>query len=272
MNFETDLVAHLAGSLQGHLGSAPDVAVVLGSGWAERADTLLSGVERLPLSELEHWPLPKVEGHSPELRLGTVEGRRVLLCGGRVHSYEGWEACELVRGVRSIVKWGTSKILLLNAAGSLREDRPPGSLMPFADHINLGLPNPLASDQSEDGGAHFMDVVDLYEPAWRDALLASRPDLISGVYAGLPGPSYETPAEVFRLQQMGADAVGMSTIPEALAAKSAGACVMALSMLTNYAAGIGGSRPSHTEVLETAIKHGSAAAEVLAATIQVAPR
>jgi purine-nucleoside phosphorylase len=144
--------------------------------------------------------------------------------------------------------------------------------MPFSDHINLGLPNPLASDQSEDGGAHFMDIVDLYEPTWRDALLVSRPELTPGVYAGLSGPSYETPAEVFRLQQMGADAVGMSTIPEALAAKSAGARVMALSMMTNYAAGIGGSRPSHAEVLETAAEHGSTAAEVLAATIQAAPR
>jgi purine-nucleoside phosphorylase len=144
--------------------------------------------------------------------------------------------------------------------------------MPLLDHINLGLPNPLAANQSEDGSATFLDLVDLYDPSWCQALLAARPELIPGVYAGLPGPSYETPAEVCRLQQMGADAVGMSTIPEALAARAAGATVMAVSMMTNYAAGIDGSRPSHAEVLETAAAHGERAAEVLSATITAAPR
>jgi len=272
MNGECDLVTSLADGLSTRLGDAPEVAVVLGSGWADRADGLLENLERIPLSDLPNWPLPRVSGHSAELRLGNLDGRRVLLCGGRVHSYEGWEARELVRGVRALVRIGVNNILLLNAAGSLRDNRTPGDLMPLSDHINLGLPNPLVANQSEDGSATFLDLVDLYDPSWFQALLAVRPELIPGVYAGLPGPSYETPAEVRRLQQMGADAVGMSTIPEALAARAAGATVMAVSMMTNYAAGIDGSRPSHAEVLETAAAHGESAAEVLSATITAAPR
>ena len=272
MNGECDLVTSLANGLSARLGDAPEVAVVLGSGWADRADGLLENLERIPLSDFPNWPLPRVSGHSAELRLGTIDGRRVLLCGGRVHSYEGWEARELVRGVRALVRIGVNNILLLNAAGSLRDNRRPGDLMPLADHINLGLPNPLAANQSEDGSATFLDLVDVYDPSWRQAVLAARPELLPGVYAGLPGPSYETPAEVRCLQQMGADAVGMSTIPEALAARAAGATVMAVSMMTNFAAGIEGSRPSHAEVLETAAAHGERAAEVLSATITAAPR
>ncbi len=269
---EKDLIQSLSAELSARMPEIPEIAVVLGSGWAERADGLLSGLSRLPLQEFSNWPQPRVEGHSAELRFGELDQRKVVLCGGRVHSYEGWSARELVRGVRALIQTGVSKVLLLNAAGSLHEDRLPGELMPLSDHINLGLPNPLATLESPNGAAHFLDVVDIYNPIWRADLMAARPELKPGVYAGLPGPSYETPAEVCRLQQMGADAVGMSTIPEALAAHAAGATVMAVSMMTNYAAGIGGSRPSHAEVLETAAEHGENAAAVLSAAISSAPR
>jgi inosine/guanosine/xanthosine phosphorylase family protein len=272
MSSESFHIQSIREALEKHFGNAPDIGVVLGSGWAEQADGLLGDIQRVPLTEFLGWPLPRVQGHSPELRMGTLEGKRVLLCGGRVHAYEGYEAKELVRGVRSLAAWGTSAILLLNAAGSLREDRAPGSLMPFADHINGSLPNPLCTDQTADGTTVFQNLVDLYDPTWRTELYQTQATLRPGVYVGLRGPSYETPAEVRYWQGQGADAVGMSTIPEAIAALTAGMKVMALSMMTNYAAGLGGSQPSHGEVLETAKKHGVPAAQALLAAVSVLSR
>ncbi len=260
----------LAAALATALGPAPEVAVILGSGWNERARDLLSAATSLSLAGLDGWPQPRVAGHGGGLMVGELDGLTVALCGGRVHAYEGYPARELVRGVRALVRWGAPAVLLLNAAGSTREARPPGTLMPVADHINHGLPNPLAADQSEDGSAAFVDLVDLYDPAWRGRLAAAEPGLEPGVYAGLPGPSYETPAEVRAMASLGADAVGMSTIPEAIAARAAGARVMAVSLLSNYAAGVGGSRPSHLEVLATAAAHGEEAARVLAAAVVAA--
>lgn len=251
-------------------GVAPEVLVVLGSGWKDRASGLLEDTDVLDLRGLDNWPSPKVQGHGSELVLGQLRdsGARIGMCSGRVHSYEGYSAAELVRGVRAVIHWGTKKVLLLNAAGSLFEERPAGSLMPFSDHINMSLPNPLQQGQNCGLGAQFMDLVDLYDPEWRAELLRRRPELVPGVYAGLSGPCYETPAEVRMLATLGAHAVGMSTIPEAIAAKSAGARVMAISMMTNLAAGIGGSRPNHEEVLETASANSEMAAEVLEAALR----
>lgn len=271
---ESSRVLALVEVLQQRLGNAPEVAVVLGSGWADRADGLLEDVQEVSLKQIDNWPHPIVPGHEGFLRLGTLNGRRVALCGGRVHAYEGYSAAELVRGVRALIRWGAPCVLLLNAAGSLDPARPPGSLMPLSDHINFGLPNPLQRGQNCGLGEEFADLVDLYDPAWRDALLKRMAEqgveLQPGVYAGLPGPSYETPAEVRMLRGWGADAVGMSTVPEAIAARALGARVMAISMMTNLAAGIDGSRPSHSEVLETAAAHSAAAANLLVAAVQSA--
>lgn len=272
MSAEKTKIADLAAALSQTLGEAPEVAVVLGSGWKERAASLLDGATAVACAELPGWPAPKVAGHGAELSLGEISGRRALLCGGRVHSYEGYPAADLVRGVRALAAWGTQSILLLNAAGSLREDLPPGSLVAFRDHINFGLPSPLRADQSPDGAAEFVDLVDLYCPEWRSRLLKECPDVQAGVYAGLPGPNYETPAEITMLARLGADLVGMSTIPEAIAVRAAGVPVLAMSMVTNLGAGLAGSRPSHGEVLETAAAHGNRAAEVLAQAVAQAPR
>ena len=266
---ESTKVDALVEILGQQFGEHPQIAVVLGSGWKELAAELLEGAESLDLGGLDNWICPSVAGHGSDLLLGNLvgvpqrEARRVLLCSGRVHSYEGYTAAELVRGVRVLVKWGATHILLLNAAGSLAQDRPPGSLMPFTDHINIGLPNPLRRGENCGLGAQFVNLVDMYDPVWRAALLAAQPQLRPGVYAGMEGPSYETPAEVRMLAQLGADAVGMSTIPEAIAAHALGAKVMAISLLTNMAAGIGGSNPSHAEVLATATANAAAAAAVL---------
>jgi purine-nucleoside phosphorylase len=248
------------------LGAPPQTAVVLGSGWKELAGELLEETDCLDLHSLDNWMCPTVQGHGADLIVGQLKGapkHRVLLCSGRVHSYEGYDAAELVRGVRALVNWGATNVLLLNAAGSLREDRQPGSLMPFSDHINMGLPSPVRCGENCGHGAQFVNLVDMYHPGWRGRLLTAQPQLRPGIYAGMKGPSYETPAEVRMLAQLGADAVGMSTIPEAIAAHALGAKVMAISLLTNMAAGIGGSNPSHAEVLETATANAAAAADVL---------
>ncbi len=212
-------------------------------------------------------------GHGGVLSLGALTGGgpRVALCTGRVHAYEGFSAAEIVRGLRACAAWGCGAALLLNAAGSLDPARGPGSLMPFSDHLNLGLPNPLAATETPDGLASFQNLVDLYDPAWRTRLLAREPELRAGVYAGLPGPSYETPAEIRALRALGADAVGMSTIPEAIAARAAGMRVMAISLITNFGAGMSASGPSHAEVLQTASAHSARAVEVLRAAILECP-
>jgi purine-nucleoside phosphorylase len=258
------------------LGPPPQIAVVLGSGWKELASELLENTQTLDLRGLDNWLCPKVQGHGADLLIGdlrdtpTDQPKRVLLCGGRVHSYEGYDAAELVRGVRALVNWGASHVLLLNAAGSLSTDRPAGSLMPLSDHINFGLPNPVKCGENCGHGAQFVNLVDMYDPAWRAGLLQQQPNLQEGVYAGMKGPSYETPAEVRMLAKLGADAVGMSTIPEAIAAHALGAKVMAISLLTNMAAGIAGSNPSHEEVLETATANAQAAADVLRSALLAA--
>jgi len=260
--------------LQQWLGEPPEVAVVLGSGWKERAQGLLKDTQDIDLRGLDNWPTPAVAGHGASLVLGTLpaEGahpaRRVALCEGRVHCYEGRPIAEVVRGVRALVRWGTPHLLLLNAAGSLRQDWQPGTLMALTDHLNWGLPNPLTGGQNCGHGPEFINLVDLYSPQWRERLRAACPELQQGVYAAMPGPSYETPAEVRMLAKLGADAVGMSTVPEAIAARALGAEVMAMSMMTNLAAGLAGSQPSHQEVLETAQAHGDAAAAALLAALR----
>ena len=262
---EKQLVTDIAQQLQTLAGAAPSAFAVLGSGWKEQAESLISVEQRIDLADINHWPLPAVAGHGGELVVGQLLGsdRRVAFITGRVHAYEGYSGAELVRGVRGMIEWGAKNVLLLNAAGSLSEDMPPGSLMPLSDHINYSLPNPLA-------GGEFVDLVDMYHPEWRAALLEKCPDITPGIYAACIGPSYETPAEVAMLQKMGASAVGMSTIPEAIAAHAMGARVMAISMLTNLAAGIAGSRPNHQEVLDTARENSQKATETLQLALMLA--
>lgn len=269
---EQQFLDQISGALGQTLGEPASVAVVLGSGWKERAADLLTDVNEVQLADVPGWPQPRVQGHGGDLKLGNCNGRRVALVGGRVHSYEGYEAREIVRGVRGLIQWGVPNILLLNAAGSVRSHLRPGALMALSDHLNLGLPNPLAGDQEPSGVANFLNLVGLYHGQWREGVVRACPEVATGVYAGLPGPNYETPAEVAMLQTLGADAVGMSTVPEAIAAKAAGANVLGISLITNYAAGLHGSEPSHGEVLETATAAGDAAAKVLAAAVSAAPQ
>lgn len=267
MSNEKQIVAAIAQQLQTLAGDAPTVFAVLGSGWKEQAESLIVVEQRINLADINHWLMPAVAGHGAELVIGQLNdnssNKRIAFITGRVHAYEGYTGAELVRGVRAMIEWGSNNVLLLNAAGSLSEDMPPGTLMPLTDHINYSLPNPLA-------GGDFVDLVDMYNPEWRAALLKRCPELTPGIYAACSGPSYETPAEVAMLQKMGANAVGMSTIPEAIAAHALGAKVMAVSMMTNLAAGIGGSRPNHQEVLDTARENSQKATVVLQIALSLA--
>lgn len=271
---ERGRIEALARALRERFGPPPDLTAVLGSGWRDHAAGLLVAAEAAEFRGFPDWPVPAVAGHGGEIRVGrTAEGRRVALLTGRVHAYEGFRAAEIVRGIRACAAWagGRGALLLTNAAGSLDPARPPGSLMPFTDHLNSGLPNPLAAPESPDGRPCFLDAVGLYDAGWRDRLLARLPGLRPGVYAGLPGPSYETPAEIRALRGLGADAVGMSTIPEALAGRAAGMTVMAISMITNLAAGLTAGGPSHEEVLSAAAAHAGKALQALQAAILESP-
>lgn len=227
------------------LGGA-DIAFVLGSGlgaFAERLEDPLS----VPFAELPGLPQSRVAGHAGRLVAGQLAGRRVLVQQGRVHLYEGWSAAEVTRCVRAIVASGARSVVLTNAAGGLNEHWPPGTLMRLVDHVNLQGRSPLARAELARGTPYDAEL----GAALERAATESQVRLESGVYAGLLGPTYETPAEIRMLRWLGADTVGMSTVCEAVAAHAAGARVAAVSLVTNFAAGITGEQLSHDEVVET---------------------
>jgi len=224
-----------------------DLLVVLGSGLGAFADAL-AGAVVIPGEELEHLPRSAVPGHAGRFVRGEIDGVRVVVQQGRVHLYEGWSAHEVTRAVRALALLGTRALLLTNAAGSLRREWTPPSLMRITDHLNLQGAAPLLPGE---GGA-----ATVYDPRLSSALdrAAEEADveLHAGVYAALPGPAYETPAEIRMLARLGADAVGMSTAAEAAAARSAGLRVVGISCLTNHAAGIAERNLTHAEVIAAA--------------------
>ncbi len=227
-----------------------DVAVVLGSGWAPAADRLGAAEVELSFTALPGFLPPAVDGHAGRLRSVVVRGRRVLVLLGRTHLYEGHGTDAVVHGVRVAAAAGCRAVVLTNAAGGVREGLRVGQPVLVSDHLNLTACSPLS-------GARFVDLVDLYSARLRALAREVDPDLEEGVYAALPGPHYETPAEVRMLRGLGADLVGMSTALEAIAARAEGLEVLALSLVTNPAAGVTGGPLDHTEVLAA----GAASAE-----------
>jgi len=231
-----------------------DVAVVLGSGLGDYASTL-PGAVAIPYAEIPGWPLPTVEGHHGTLYSADVGGPTLIL-SGRAHLYEGRTLDETVFGVRVAVSAGCHTVLLTNAAGAVREGLSPGDLVLIRDHLNLTGRNPLIGANDDRLGPRFPDLTDLYSPALRElAVRAGREvgiELGEGVYAWLTGPSYETPAEIQMVDRMGGDLVGMSTVPEAIAARHMSASVLGISLVTNLAAGISDAPLTHQEVQETA--------------------
>ena len=235
--------------------SAPAVAVVLGSGLGDFAGTLSEAVA-MPYDTLPHWPASNVVGHAGKLVIGTSGGTRVAALAGRVHLYEGHDVGEVVFATRVMARLGVGRMILTNAAGGVNVAFSPGDLMIIDDHINLLGANPLTGDNDERFGPRFPDMTAVYSPALRklaESVAAARGIAVQhGVYGAVPGPSYETPAEIRYLRSIGADAVGMSTVPEAIAARHMGVEVLGISCITNMAAGVLPEPLNHEEVLETA--------------------
>jgi purine-nucleoside phosphorylase len=228
-------------------GGTFDVALVLGSGWAPAADELGTTTAEARATNELGFPRPTVDGHASTVLAVDVAGRRVLVFLGRVHAYEGHSAAVVVHGVRAAVAAGCRVVVLTNAAGSLRADLAVGEPVVIADHLNLTGRSPLTGAEPPAPRAlRFCDLTDLYAARLR-ALVPD--DVPTGVYAGLSGPHYETPAEIRMLRTLGADLVGMSTVLEAIAARHAGAEVLGISLVTNAAAGVDGGPLDHADVL-----------------------
>ncbi|MBW2523416.1 MAG: purine-nucleoside phosphorylase [Deltaproteobacteria bacterium] len=233
----------------------PLVGVVLGSGLGAFADSLTDAV-RIPYDDIPHMPTTTVVGHAGQLCVGRLGDVAVACLQGRVHMYEGHPPDRVVFGVRMLARLGCRAVQLTNAAGGLRETFRPGTLMHITDHLNLMGRNPLCGANHDFLGPRFPDMTRAYDREFvvmaREAAAEAGVDLAEGVYAALLGPSYETPAEIQMLRVLGADAVGMSTVPEVIALRHAGVRVSAVSCITNMAAGISGEELDHSEVERTA--------------------
>jgi len=260
-----------AAALRARLGDH-DVVVVLGSGWSTAADALGTTVAEMPTTELPGAAAPTVTGHPGTVRsIVTGEGRRVLALVGRIHLYEGHDASTVVHLCRAVVGSGVGSVVLTNAAGSLDPGAPVGSVVLIRDQLNLTGTNPMVGQvPAGDAGQRFVDLSDLYDRRWRERMRATRPELTEGVYAGVVGGSFETPAEIRAIGTLGADLVGMSTVLESIAAHHLGARVLGVSLVTNLAAGL---QPTvdHMEVLDAGRAAAGRLADVLGAAVATAP-
>jgi purine-nucleoside phosphorylase len=252
----------------------PTVGVVLGSGLGAFADALEEAVA-VPFAEIPHFPASTVAGHGGALVVGRSRGVPVAVMKGRVHYYEGYSLEQVVFPVRVLGRLGVTTLVLTNAAGAINPAFSPGDLMVIEDHVNL-LGNPLLGPNEEALGPRFPDMSEAYDRRLRDvaeaACRAASVRCHRGVYVSLTGPSYETPAEIRMFRTMGADAVGMSTVPEAIAARHMGMRVAGLSCLTNMAAGVTDRKLDHREVLETGERVKGALLDVLARIVTEAAK
>jgi purine-nucleoside phosphorylase len=237
-----------------------DVAVVLGSGWVPAADVLGPPETEIPVTDLPGFAAPAVAGHAGRVRSVSVGARKVLVFLGRTHLYEGRGVDAVVHPVRVALAAGCGTVVLTNAAGGLRPGMAVGDVVLLSDHLNLTARSPLV-------GPRFVDLTDLYSPRLRRLVGDSDPSVSEGVYAALPGPHFETPAEIRMLRGLGADLVGMSTALEAIAARAEGAEVLAISLVTNLAAGLPGASLDHAEVLAAGQAAATRMGGLLAAAI-----
>lgn len=247
-------------------GATPRVGIVLGSGLGGIADSV-QDARVIPYSDLPGFPVSGVVGHAGRMVLGRLGGVAVVVMQGRVHLYEGMRHDDIKTFVRTLKCLGCETMFVTNAAGAMRRDMPPGSLMMVADHINLIPGNPLIGPNDDAYGPRFPTLEDAYDPALRDLLrrAADRLGLTlhEGVYVGYLGPSFETPAEIRAFARLGGDAVGMSTVPETIVARHCGLRVAALSVITNFAAGMADSAHGHEETLAQASKASANVARLL---------
>lgn len=265
------LVAAAAAAIRdGTRVEAHDVLVVLGSGWTPAADRFGATTCELSIAELPGFPEVGVAGHAGVLRsIEAAGGKRILALLGRVHAYEGHPLSAVVHAVRAAVRAGCTTVVVTNAAGGLRAGMRVGQPVLIADHINLTGRSPLTGPAAPEelGLPRFVDLTEAYSRRLRDLAREVDPSLEEGVYAGVPGPHYETPAEIRMLRTLGADLVGMSTVHEVIAARHAGAEVLGLSLVTNLAAGLGDTNLDHAEVLDAGQASAEAMGDLLAQVV-----
>ena len=251
---------------------APRVAVVLGSGLGGVADAVEDAID-IPFGEIPHFVTSTVEGHDGKLIMGSCGGIDVVLMKGRLHFYEGYSMEDVTLPVRVFSIMGIRSLILTNAAGGTAPHLSPGSLMVITDHINMMGENPLRGPNDERFGPRFQDLTEVYTPAYVEVAHEAAREvgvvLHEGVYMALRGPSYETPAEIRMVRKLGADAVGMSTVPEATVARHCGMKVLAISCITNIAAGLSTGEINHNEVIEVGARAGKQLAELI---VRVIPR
>ena len=267
-----------AAAVRAHARLAPRCGIVLGSGLGGLAEEI-DAEAVVPYAAIPHMPVPTAKGHAGELVLGRLDGRPVAALRGRVHLYEGYTPAEVVFPVRLLAALRVPLLILSNAAGGLNPAFRQGDLMLLTDHLNLTGANPLAGPNDDRLGPRFPDMSQVYDPALRaladEAGRGSNAALRSGVYAGVLGPSYETPAEIRMIRALGADAVGMSTVLEAIAARHAGMRVLGIAVITNAAAGPGPAPRdrtlSHEDVLAAAAAAGPQLVTVVRSVVRALP-
>lgn len=254
---QTDKLAEARRYLIERVAALPELGIILGSGLGGFADLVKEKIV-IPYKEIPHFPVSTVEGHAGQLVFGKVEGRSVVVMQGRFHYYEGYTMAEVTFPVRVMQVLGVTGLVVTNAAGGVNTSYRPGDLIIIKDHINLMGENPLRGANLLSLGPRFPDLSEGYDLEWRQKALniarehGLRPQ--EGIYAAMSGPSYETPAEIRYLRTIGADMVGMSTVPEVIIANHGGMQVLGISCVTNMAAGILPEKLSHAEVMETAAR------------------
>jgi purine-nucleoside phosphorylase len=257
----THLASEAAAAISDLTGATRhDVALVMGSGWLPAAEALGAPDAELAVADLPGFRAPSAQGHGGTIRSVRIGGRRVLVFLGRTHLYEGKDVRSVVHGVRTAAAAGCRSIVLTNGCGGLDASWEPGTPVLIRDHINLTATSPIE-------GAHFVDLTDLYSPRLRALCQEVEPSLDEGVYVQLPGPHYETPAEIHMIRTMGGTLVGMSTVLEAIAARAAGMEVLGISLVTNLAAGISGEPLDHVEVLQAGRDAASRMGSLLSAVL-----
>ena len=249
-----------------------DIGVILGSGLGDYAEALEDAV-KLPYSEIPGFPRSTVAGHAGMWCCGTLHGKRVVMMQGRFHYYEGYSMKDVTLPVRVMQKIGVKTLIVTNAAGGVNWDFNVGDIMLITDHINFMGANPLRGTNDDSIGPRFCDMTHTYTPELQEKALAVAKKqnilLQKGVYLGYMGPSFETPAEIRAFRVLGADAVGMSTVPEAIAASHCGLPVVALSLITNMAAGMAGKRLDGAEVIEIADQRGPVFQKLVKGIVEV---
>jgi purine-nucleoside phosphorylase len=268
MNDPNERVAESVARLRQRWGRGlPETAVLLGSGWGGLA-ARVEGATELSYEELPAFPRLGVGGHAGRLVIGRIGGQPVMVLGGRKHAYETGDATVMKGAIRTLAAAGVRTLVQTNAAGSLNPAIVPGQVMMLADHLNMAQRSPLVGEHGND---RFVDLAGAYDPALRQqahaVAVALGCPLAEGVYAWMLGPQFETPAEIRMLQRLGADAVGMSTVPETILARHAGLRVLALSLITNMGCGLAAEPLSHAHTLEMATRAGGQAVDLLCAIL-----